>query len=559
MSNSNFEFIMAIDNELKKLSPGLSISLKNGEPLTQVLDIVRFSINALINEKAKLMQESSKIFRTTTAKSHSDSVETKKTKFVNAKQELDLYEDLLAQKVKILEGQEIQFAEKLKRFEDEKANFQLEKSILDTKAHELEIRILALKDKETSLKKDLSVFANDKKDLEEEKNNILRMKQKVEENYNESEKIREVNLIAQENLQKDIKIFQVEKQILEDRSQSVSLKETYIEKLQEDIERKKRILDEEKLNNIREQEYLKELKQEISEKKMTLHEESQETERTKRFIEGKVIELKNGPISLVSEPKEILNLYNKLQSQIEVFNEEILIRETRFLHQQQKLKKDQEKLAFFFNLAQKIEHKLNETKEEISQFRREIVAEAEMILANANELCTSLNERFPMLDALYSRMHQNLFLFSSATDVGISAKDLKAKRFEVRTAANSANSFDTKMMEELMKELENKLRVVEGREKEIQNEADIMEKSSMALKLAKEKLDTAIVEIQEKEERLKVQFYNLNVGIKALSSKENEIMAYRVELDKRANLLNIKEEQMNLKSLQFQDKPISNN
>ena len=108
-----------------------------------------------------------------------------------------------------------------------------------------------------------------------------------------------------------------------------------------------------------------------------------------------------------------------------------------------------------------------------------------------------------------------------------------------------------------MVELENKLRLLEEKQAELEAEAIRNARNTENLRRTMSELDLAKIQLEEREERFKVQSYNLTVGMRALANKENELMNCRAELDKRTNLLNIKEQQLNLRSLQAKDRGLS--
>ena len=309
----------------------------------------------------------------------------------------------------------------------------------------------------------------------------------------------------------------------------------------------------------REREYLQSLKQEISDQKVSLQEALQESDKPKRLVEGTLGDLQSDPaISDFTEGKDILGIYQKLQEQIEIYNEEITIREAKIADQQDRLRSDRERLNYSIDAIEQIQAKLNDTKNEILTFRNEILYEFESLFTKSSGMCTSLSKKLPLIDELYSRMNQNLYIFSSATDTGVSPEEFKVKRFEGKTNGYQLEgTLDSRVIEEMMIELENKLRMLEEKQIEIETEAIGNATTAENLRLAKEKLDSAKTELEEKEERFKVQHYNLTVGVRALTNKENELMNYRLELDKRTNLLNIKEQQLNLRVLQARDKGLN--
>ena len=537
--NSNLDLIMALENELKRLSPQLSLSLKGGDPFNQLLDVVRFSIDALLIEKRNLEQDLTKLISNGTERAKSDSLDTinSKRKLAIAQKELERYQQLLIEKEKGLKIRETELNAAIHDFTEERKLSQVEGSIREGKVQELESKFLALRDKEAEIKM-LSDRIND------ERNNILKLKEKTEINYMESEKTREINLITQENLKKDIRLFEVEKQILEEKTQAFALKQISIEKSQEELERKMSQINDERNKISREREYLQSLKQEISDQKVSLQEALQESDKPKRLVEGTLGDLQSDPaISDFTEGKDILGIYQKLQEQIEIYNEEITIREAKIADQQDRLRSDRERLNYSIDAIEQIQAKLNDTKNEILTFRNEILYEFEALFTKCTGIYTSISKKLPVPEELYSRMTQNLYLFP----------DMEGKG----SGSQLRGDLDSRLIEEMMVELENKLRLLEEKQAELEAEAIRNARNTENLRRTMSELDLAKIQLEEREERFKVQSYNLTVGMRALANKENELMNCRAELDKRTNLLNIKEQQLNLRSLQAKDRGLS--
>ena len=537
--NSNLDLIMALENELKRLSPQLSLSLKGGDPFNQLLDVVRFSIDALLIEKRNLEQDLTKLISNGTERAKSDSLDTinSKRKLAIAQKELERYQQLLIEKERGLKIRETELNAAIHDFTEERKLSQVEGSIREGKVQELESKFLALRDKEAEIKM-LSDRIND------ERNNILKLKEKTEINYMESEKTREINLITQENLKKDIRLFEVEKQILEEKTQAFALKQISIEKSQEELERKMSQINDERNKISREREYLQSLKQEISDQKVSLQEALQESDKPKRLVEGTLGDLQSDPaISDFTEGKDILGIYQKLQEQIEIYNEEITIREAKIADQQDRLRSDRERLNYSIDAIEQIQAKLNDTKNEILTFRNEILYEFEALFTKCTGIYTSISKKLPVPEELYSRMTQNLYLFP----------DMEGKG----SGSQLRGDLDSRLIEEMMVELENKLRLLEEKQAELEAEAIRNARNTENLRRTMSELDLAKIQLEEREERFKVQSYNLTVGMRALANKENELMNCRAELDKRTNLLNIKEQQLNLRSLQAKDRGLS--
>ena len=142
----------------------------------------------------------------------------------------------------------------------------------------------------------------------------------------------------------------------------------------------------------------------------------------------------------------------------------------------------------------------------------------------ASILVVYLNEKFSTVESLYSRMHQNMFLFAPSKE----AEPVADKKVYY----NGSNVLtDSRKLEEAIKDLENKFIALDNREKEIEVDAAENAKTAKYLNETKEKMLSAKNEIDQQREKLKMQFYQLDQRLKALATKEKELATYKKELD----------------------------
>ncbi|OMJ89271.1 hypothetical protein SteCoe_8566 [Stentor coeruleus] len=542
--NINTDFIKSLEREIKRLSPNLSISLRTIDPLAQILEIVRIAVDTLIEEKKSLESEYTKLSRESSPKMGSEDskeLSISKSKIFTAQKELLKLEELLKAKEKHLNLRDQDNVILSSKFEDERRALDSEKSQLKSKTRELEIRIRALQEKEADFTSLTENFWHEKSAFEREKQSFILIKQKIEENRLESEKIKEKTLITQENLQKEREKFDFEWRMLEEKTVAMTLKQDYIDKSQLDLERKKKMIEEERTKVIIEKENLIKIKQEISDERLSRFEERQENDKSKRLNISKINES--------AETHELSKMFEILKSQIEVYNKEVASKESKIETQQQGIKKNHEKISNGFSSLGFIHQSLQRTKSEILQFNNYILPQIEDAFKEANNLIQIFAKRFTEVEAMEKKLSDYLKTMSKENG---NSKERKPQIIIEKSHASS-ESPSPDMMENMTKELEGRLKAVEIRERQLN--AGISENTRTAeyLKDVRNKLNKAKVDINEERNKIKIQVFQLEQGIKTLTAKENEVHEYKKELDKRANLLKIKEKQLDLQLIKFRE------
>lgn len=540
----NTDFIKSLEREIKRLSPSLSLSTRTNDPLGQILEIVRIAVDTLIEEKKSLESEYTRLSRGNSPKiSSEDSKELSisKSKIFSAQKELSKIEELLKAKEKRLDISDQENIILSSKLEDERRILDYEKSQLQSKTRELEIRIRALQEKEADFTSSTENFWREKAAFEREKQSFLLVKQKIEENHSESEKIKEITLITQENLQKEREKFDFEWRMLEEKAAAMTLKQDYIEKSQLDLERKKKMIEEERTKFLIEKESLIKIKQQISDERLSRFEERQENNKSKRIDDSKINES--------GEARELSKIFDYLKSQIEVYNKEVTSKELKIGMQQQGIKKNHEKLSNEFSGLGLIHQSLQRTKSDILQFNNYILPQIEDAFKEANSLVQTFVKRFAEVEIIEKKLSKYLEIASKENG---SPKERKVQITIEKPYFNS-ESVSPDMIEDLTKELENKIKVVEAKERELNTGILENTKTAEYLKDVRNKLNEAKANINEERDKIKMQVYQLEQGIKTLTAKENEVQEYKKELDKRANLLKIKEKQLDLQLIKHKE------
>lgn len=540
----NTDFIKSLEREIKRLSPSLSLSTRTNDPLGQILEIVRIAVDTLIEEKKSLESEYTRLSRGNSPKiSSEDSKELSisKSKIFSAQKELSKIEELLKAKEKRLDISDQENIILSSKLEDERRILDYEKSQLQSKTRELEIRIRALREKEADFTSSTENFWREKAAFEREKQSFLLVKQKIEENHSESEKIKEITLITQENLQKEREKFDFEWRMLEEKAAAMTLKQDYIEKSQLDLERKKKMIEEERTKFLIEKESLIKIKQQISDERLSRFEERQENNKSKRIDDSKINES--------GEARELSKIFDYLKSQIEVYNKEVTSKELKIGMQQQGIKKNHEKLSNEFSGLGLIHQSLQRTKSDILQFNNYILPQIEDAFKEANSLVQTFVKRFAEVEIIEKKLSKYLEIASKENG---SPKERKVQITIEKPYFNS-ESVSPDMIEDLTKELENKIKVVEAKERELNTGILENTKTAEYLKDVRNKLNEAKANINEERDKIKMQVYQLEQGIKTLTAKENEVQEYKKELDKRANLLKIKEKQLDLQLIKHKE------
>jgi myosin heavy chain 9/10/11/14 len=498
------EFIYSILFEIKKVCPDIPFNNLQKDPLDQALQIVRFAVQFLLKEKKSIDIEYSALKNEEIGSlDEIDQIILAKNQLKKAHLKLSNYQKVLKEKEQKLKTQEAELKYFLQGFNEEKKNFEEEKELITLKLRELEIRIKASREKELEIQNKFDQLEIQKQLFSREKSTIMKMKEKMEQTCLETEKIKEINLFQQQKLEQELQKLEIEKEILMEKEENQADKEIELEKIQESILTQRKILEQEKKQFSEEKTKLGSMKLEIEKEKYKMIKESIQLETDKSYIEF-TSSYQNANENKKLVPEEIQTLFDKLRTQIDVFNEEITTREFLISEKQRILKEDAQRLAETFEKIQMVQGSLATVKNEILSLFEESLPEIQKIYENSKLMSQELSEH--------------------------------------------------KTLENMIKELAYKLKMMEIRETELEKQYIECYEAKEKIRGKQIKLYKDIETFNEEKEMFEAKSYNLKLGIKNLAAKEAEVKYLKQELDKRAQMLNIKENQIEVKLLQIKNK-----
>ena len=536
--NFNTELIKTLENEIKKLLPSFKFTNKTNNPLGKVVEIVQIATSTILKEKENLEEEFSRLANnhySKPQKNEENNIFLAKNKLKSAHIELSKYQQMISEKALRLQNEESEFLNKTQKFYDEKQKFESEKNDFERKNQEIEIRIKALKEKEAEFMKKTVFFENEKKAFERQKDVILKLKEKIEENYRESEKIKEFAMIQNERINIDQERYDQDYKFFKEKNEEITAKQNLLLRTQEEIERKSQIL-EAKIKRITEKKQkLNKFKLQLTEEKNKFKVEVNEYEKSQKNIEEKLSQPK---FQKSSSESTLLansdNIYDKLRLQLEVFNQELSIKESHLEEKQNSLNFERNKMDQAMVDIKLIEKSLLSTKEEILAFNSETLPEIESIFNKVSVISKDLNEKYSKIEGLHIRMQQSMYLFSSLPENRLkspkNSKSFKNSGFD-----------ESKGLEKITDDFEVKARNLHEWEKKLESQSDECKKNFESIKEAKTQLESSKADLDNEKEKIKIQAFHLDSGTKALVIKENELKKFKQELDKQAQLLKIKE------------------
>ncbi|OMJ84868.1 hypothetical protein SteCoe_13925 [Stentor coeruleus] len=477
-----------------------------------------------------------------------------KNKIKEAILKLNRYEKILMEKEHKLASQQQEFKSVLHAFAEQKQVFDIEKEEMNNNREEYEKKTYELEKKFVEFRVLRDEFEDEKSKFEIEREEIQKIKEITELNYKESEKVYQVTSIKGQKISDELTHIEEVSFKIEEQWDQLNKKEEELSKLQaklnfqdEDLKNAFEKLDIEK-------KALNDLKDNIKEESLMLMFQQEELEKKKVSVECKIQELNSFRISSnISENKELDHLYNKLKEQIEVYNQEISIKELRLLKEQKKIKENSEYMIKTYQDLKLIQFSLENSKAEIKDFYKNIVSEFEEMFSKVSKISDNLSEKSGKLDELLKKFAENII------DV---AGTKETEDFSPRNQGSDKPIeyfYDLKEIDELTKELISKLKIVNFKEKLLDKERNKYKSKFLELKKAKDTIKRNNEEIISGKEKMKIQLYHLEQGVKSLTSKENELKFIQQELDKRINLLKIKENHIELRSLQLRDNSMIKN
>lgn len=409
---SNFkkgqEFILILEKELKRLSPTLNLSMSNLDPYSQVIYIVRVAVDTLIEEKRSLESEFMKISHESipysSSSDHGEAVQAK-SKLLDAQKQLKKFERLMKQKEKQLEEREKELENQRKSLKNCDNLIPPETNTLNAKSKELEIRIKALIDKEEELKQANEKLNKERNHFEGEKLAVFHMKSQMQQNYAESERLKELTSVGYENMKREKERMQLEEKILKEKETALGLRQDYIEKTLSELEKRKKIFEDEKSKFRLER--TSTVKQGLEEKIGIIEEKNNKM----HYVDSRSQTMKTLPETPDRNVNnEMQGLFSSLIQQIEVYNNEVSTREKIIQDKQNKIKLEQEKFKQKVDQLLKLEKFLLGVKDEIVHFRDFLLKEFEEMFKRLRIQFELFNRKLIEIEKLQVKLTDSIFL-----------------------------------------------------------------------------------------------------------------------------------------------------
>lgn len=402
------EFILILEKELKRLSPTLNLSMNNLDPYSQIIYIVRVAVDTLIEEKRSLESEVMKISHESipysSSSDHGDAAQAK-LKILDAQKQLKRFERLMKQKEKHLEEREKELENQRNSLKKSGGLVVPENSALNDKSKELEIRIKALIDKEEELKQTSEKLNKERNHFEGEKLAVFHMKTQMQQNYAESERLKELTSVGYENMKREKERMEVEERILKEKETALELRQDYIQKTLGELEKRKKVFEDEKSKFRLER--TSTVKQGLEEKIGIID----GRDNKMQFVDSRSQTMKTLPETPDrNKNNDMERLFSSLIQQIEVYNNEVSTRERIIQDKQKKMKLEQEKFKQKVDQLMNLEKFLLGVKGEIIHFRDYLLKEFEEMFKRLRIQFELFNRKLIEIEKLQVKLTESIFL-----------------------------------------------------------------------------------------------------------------------------------------------------
>ena len=401
------EFIKTLEREVKRLSPTLNLSMSNLDPYSQIIYIVRVAIDTLIDERKSIESEYLKLSHDScphSASSDQAELQQTKSKLIDAQKQLKKFERLVRQKEKRIEEREKELDSLNLLQNRQEVSLDQSFSTLTQKNKEIEARIKALIEKEDEIKQASELLSKERKHFEGEKLAVFHMKSQIQQNQSESEKIKNQVQATLETLQKEREKLQFEEKILNEKEDAIKLKQDYIEKTLSDIEKRKKALEEEKTRFRIERSSL--VRSQTENKSI-----NNEDDIKFGFADYRSNTMKTLPETPErSQNKELDSLYTRLHEQMEIYNQEVSLREDIINEKQRRLKQAEEKFKRKAKNFIDYEKILISIKNEITEFKSNILEEFETMYRRLKVQFELITRKISEVDKLQVKLTDSIFL-----------------------------------------------------------------------------------------------------------------------------------------------------
>lgn len=464
------------------------------------------------------------------------------------------YESELIKKEQSIKAQERELKLILQAITEEKNKLSLEKQELETKTADFDMLLYDQEGKEQTLNKEYEALKAEKAAFQKENQEIFTMKAKIHKTLHETEKIYAANVIQNAQFTEEFeKLEEAKLKFFQDREKfEESLEELNKEQEKLQLGQKNLDLDRKALESDREE--VRKMMKNVKKEQQKLQSEQENIEKLRKKLEIQKLELNLlCETNLTGESPKVKGLIDKLQQAMEIYNEEVTIREMKLAQKHSEIEKSSEKLTSSMVAFKQMQDSLKRTKHEIFVFYTEVVPDLEVISAKCKSLEESLKLSFKKVESLYLKMTQSALRLGNVKDPEITFMNFHEKNYELSKKLQGEFLFDHKNIDELTKELIARVKNLCLREKELEKQVKEQKQISDCLNKVKESILAGRKELEQEREKVNDQGYLIEQAIKSLHSKESELKLLKQELDKRTNLLRAKEGQMEVRMFQMRE------
>ena len=400
------EFIKTLEREIKRLSPTLNLTMTSLDPYSQIIYIVRVAIDTLIDERKSVESEYLKLSHDScphSASSDQADIQQAKSKLIDAQKQLKIFERLVRQKEKKIQEREKELESLNILPNRQEFSFEQTHSTVSQKSKEIEARAKSLIEKEEEIKQASDLLSKERKRFEGEKLAVFHMKSQIQQSQIEAEKVKTQMKATLDSIQSEREKLKFEEKIRREQEEALKLKQDYIDKALSDLEKRKKSLEEEK-NRFRIE------KSSLSRTNTEIKNESHEDRKfgLADFSSNSIKTLTD--TSERGHSKELDGLYTQLHEQMEIYNQEVSLREEIINEKQRKLKQAEEKFKRKDKMFLDHEMILLSIKKEINEFRSSILEEFETMFRKLKVQFDLITRKISEVDKLQVLMNESIFL-----------------------------------------------------------------------------------------------------------------------------------------------------
>ena len=468
-----------------------------------------------------------------------------KNQLKKAQEKLEKYQKELIIKDQIINSKEREarifvetFTEEYKRLEFEKQEFNKLKTEFDLEKIEFE-------GKQIQLLKDQEKFRAEQSAFLKENQEIYALKEKIEKDVLEIEKIYALNTIQSTQLAEGLANFEAAQVKL---AQDQDLFDENLAEYQKSLEtfhlnqskliKEREFFDSERHN-------LEKTRKTVQKEQEKLNHDLENIEKLRKKLEIQKLELNLlCEASLSGESLKLADLFERLESAMEVYNAEVVKREFVLSQRHNEILADSQKLFDSMVKIQMVHECLERTKHEIHVFYSDIVPYLEAANSKNIKILKNIESKYQIIEQMFVRMTETALRMANVKDSDVSFMAFHEKNYEMTRKERKEYLFDNRNLEVLVKELLARIKSLNSKEIEVEKKAKDQGLVMDYVNKAKESINLGRRDLEIEKDRVNEQASQIETAFKLLCTKENEIQVLMQELEKMAELLRNKEYQM---------------